>query len=156
MEVLNESSQIKQLNETLLTVMDSLPLDVEQSVYYNKLKQLLHSEIFNFCKDQNELKQDLNMLRLSIGLPMTEAEIREYLDGLKLKYNNGGNQNIAIEYDLTITKFDYAVPVFVVIRRGEFLIKKFVFRFKRQNISQGVANTTIAGIPLDILKRKDD
>ena len=56
MEVFNESSQIKQLNETLLTVMDSLPLDVEQSVYYNKLKQLLHSEIFNFCKDQNELK----------------------------------------------------------------------------------------------------
>lgn len=84
----NETSQIQSLNEMFVNVSENLPKDIEQSIYYTKLKTLLHAEIFNFCKEQLELKQDLNLFRMSVGKTMTESEIREYLDGLKEKYNS--------------------------------------------------------------------
>ena len=50
----SETSQLKQLNEMKVNIDKSLPNDVEQSIYYAKLKTLLHPEIFNFCKEKSE------------------------------------------------------------------------------------------------------
>ena len=90
MKILNEQEnpQMQLLNEMIVNVDRHLPNDVEQSIYYPKLKHLLHAEIINFCKEKLELKQDLNLLRMSVGKVMSENEIREYLDSLKEKYNS--------------------------------------------------------------------
>lgn len=152
MKILNENPQIVQINEMFVNVQQGLSNEVEGSIYYGKLRNLLHSEILGFCKEQLELKQDLNMFRMMVGQDMNESEIREYLDGLKLKYNNQDN-NIGIDYHIEVTRVDYGVPVFVVIKRNEIFMKKFVFRFRKKKISDGVSNLTISGIPLDALKK---
>ena len=59
-----ENPQLTTLNELFMKNHDSLPIDVENSIYYARLRQLLHPEIFNFCKEQEELKADLNFLRI--------------------------------------------------------------------------------------------
>ena len=79
MKVSEENSQLTQLNEMFVNVLPSLPEDVENSIYYPKLKVALHPEIHNFCREKVELQQDLNILRMSIGEQLTEKEIREYL-----------------------------------------------------------------------------
>lgn len=155
MQILSENSQITQLNEMMVRVNDSLPTEIEQSVYYAKLKQLLHPEIYNFCKEKIELKQDLNFLRMNVGEKMTEKEIREYLDSLKLKYN-GEVDDIGIDYAIEVTRVDYGVPVFVVIKRNEISMKKFVFRFRKINQENGIGNLTVSGLPLDALKGGDN
>lgn len=152
MKILNENPQIIQINEMFVDVQNGLSTEIEGSIYYGRLKTLLHSEIVNFCKEQLELKQDLNMFRMMIGQELNENEIRDYLNGLKEKYNNVDN-NIGIDYHIEVTKIDYGVPVFVVIKRGDILMKKFVFRFKKKKISEGLSNLTISGIPLDALKK---
>lgn len=152
MKILNENPQIIQINEMFVNVQQGLSNEIEGSIYYGKLRNLLHSEILGFCKEQLELKQDLNMFRMMIGQDMNESEIREYLDELKLKYNNQDN-NIGIDYHIEVTRVDYGVPVFVVIKRNEIFMKKFVFRFKKKKISEGISNLTISGIPLDALKK---
>ena len=152
MKILNENPQITQINEMFVNVQQGISNEIEGSIYYGKLRNLLHSEILGFCKEQLELKQDLNMFRMMIGQDMNESEIREYLDGLKLKYNNQDN-NIGIDYHIEVTRVDYGVPVFVVIKRNEIFMKKFVFRFRKKKISDGVSNLTISGIPLDALKK---
>lgn len=132
-----ESQQLVDLNEMFMKTLPSLPIDVENSIYYARIKQLLHPEIMNFCKEQLELKADLNMLRMSVGEPMTETEIRDYLDGLKDKYKD--NDKVIIEYDIQVTRIDYGVPVFCVIHRGNSIIaKKFVFRFRKSNQELGL------------------
>ena len=138
--------QLISLNEMQVHVGDHLPNNIEQSIYYAKLKQLLHAEIFSFCKEQLELKQDLNMLRMSVGTPMPEREIREYLDGLKEKYNEHYD-NIGIDYHIEQTRVDYGVPVFVIIKRGEIYSKKFVFRFKKSSANESLEGLTIGQVP---------
>lgn len=145
-----ETSQLTQLNEMKVNITNSLPNDIEQSIYYSKLKQLLHPEIYNFCKEKTELKQDLNILRMNVGLPMSETEIREYLDTLKSKYSQ--EEDIGLEYHIEATRYDYGVPVFVVIKRNDISVKKLVFRFRKTNQATGIGDVSNSGIPLDVLK----
>ena len=48
------------------------------------------------------------------------------------------------------------MPVFVVIKRNEISMKKFVFRFRKINQEKGIGNLTISGLPLDALKGGDN
>jgi hypothetical protein len=146
-ELSEESRDIIQLNEMLFRVQDSLPKNIENSVFYPKLKQLLHMEIVRFAKEKIELRQDLNFLRMNIGEPIPESEIREYLDSLKAKYN-GVTHEIGLDYHIEVTRIDYGVPVFVIIKRDTIYMKKFVFRFRKANISQGVEGLSQQGVPL--------
>ena len=148
----SENPQLTTLNEMMVQVQNSLPTDVEQSIYYAKLKHLLHPEIFNFCKEQIELKQDLNLFRMSVGKPMVEKEIREYIDNLKQKYNEH-YENVGLDYHIEVTRYDYGVPVFVVIKRTEIFMKKFVFRFKKERLTDGIANLSQSGLILNTLKK---
>ena len=143
MIVLNESADLQRLNEMFVDVKESLPTEVENSIYYPKLRHLLFPEINEFCKEKTELKKDLNLFRELVGEIMEESEIRSYLDGLKTKYNMQVN-NIGLDYHIEVTRIDFGVCVFVVIKRDFVYLKKFVFRFKK-DISTGLEGLTNAG-----------
>lgn len=154
MIILEENAQLTKLNEMFVSVQNSLPTEVENSIYYSKLKALLHPEIYNFCKEQLELKSDLNFLRMSVGETITESEIRDYLNGLKQKYNDQDN-NVGIDYHIESTRIDYGVSVFCVIKRDKIYMKKFVFRFRKSNISDGIGQLSNAQIIKEALKTKE-
>jgi hypothetical protein len=153
MIILEESREIREINEMFVKVENSLPEKIENSIYYPKLKMLLHPEILRFTKEQIELRDDLNFFRMNIGETLSDTEIREYLDSLKLKYNSEDN-DIGIDYHIEVTRFDYGVPVFVVIKRDRIYMKKFVFRFKKSGISAGLKDVSQAGIPLEESKEE--
>jgi hypothetical protein len=147
MEILQESSELRQLNEIFVRVENSLPENIENSMFYPKLKHLLHTEIFRFTKEHIELRDDLNFLRQNIGEQFTVDEIKEYLEMLKSKYNMV-EDNVGIDYHLEVTRIDYGVPVFVIIKRDRIYVKKFVFRFRKLNTSDSVGTLSIGGVPL--------
>lgn len=146
MKILEENSQIVQLNEIFVNVLPSLPQDIESSIYYAKLKNLLHPEIINFCKEQLELKSDLQFLRMNVGEALSETEIREYLDTLKQKYNSI-EHNVGLDYHIEATRVDYGVAVFCVIKRDEIYMKKFVFRFRKKNQDGFLGGLSTSQIP---------
>ena len=45
MKILEESADLQRLHEMFVDVRESLPTEVENSIYYPKLKHLLFSEI---------------------------------------------------------------------------------------------------------------
>jgi hypothetical protein len=144
---IDDSSDLRSLNEMFVRVEDNLPSSIENSIYYPKLKQLLFNEIVDFCREQLELKEDLQLLRLNIGEQFSESEIREYLDMLKAKYNDGKHDNVGLDYHIESTRIDYGVPVFVIIKREEILMKKFVFRFRKYNINASIGNLSNGDVP---------
>jgi hypothetical protein len=148
MIILEESRDIQLLNEMFVKVENSLPEKIENSVYYPKLKQLLFPEIVRFTREKIELRDDLNFFRMNIGESLSDVEIKEYLDSLKSKYNNEDN-DIGLDYHIEVTRFDYGVPVFVVIKRDKIYMKKFVFRFRKSNISAGLQDVTSGGLPVN-------
>ena len=141
----NEDVGLQDLHEMIVNVHDSLPSAVENSIFYPKLKQLLHLEIIRFCKEQVELKEDLNIFRRLIGDQLSENEIRTYMNDLKAKYNNI-NSNVGIDYHIESTRIDYSCVVFVVIKRENIHMKKFVYRFKKKDISAGMNGLSIGGL----------
>ena len=148
-----QSKEITQLNEMFIHVGDSLPSKIENSIFYPKLKVLLHQEILRFFMKSSEaahreLKDDLNLFRLNIGEKLSETEIREYLDTLKNKYNNADN-NIALDYHIEVTRFDYGVAVWVVIKRADIHMKKFIFRFRKVAATMEIDGVNVGGIPLE-------
>lgn len=147
MIILREGEQLTKLNEMFMNALPSLSTSVTNSVYYGKLKTLLHSEIVYFAKEKKSLKDDLNFLRLMVGEKLTEDAIRKYLDDIKVKYNNS-DSDIGIEYHIEVTRIDFGVPVFVIIRRGaEIFMKKFVFRFKKNTVAEGLNDVSLSGTP---------
>jgi hypothetical protein len=146
MVISEESREIQQLNEMFVKVEKSLPEKIENSIYYPKLRQLLMPEIVRFTREKLELRDDLNFFRMNIGENLSVEEIREYLDRLKEKYNLVDN-DIGLDYHLEATRFDYSVPVFVVIKRDMIYMKKFVFRFKKGNVSDGLRDVSQSGVP---------
>lgn len=144
--IIKESSpQLEQLNEMFVRVEGGLSPKVENSIYYAKLKNLLHSEIMRFCKEQIELKDDLTSLRMSIGENVSESDIREAFDALKNKYNFDDN-NVGLDYHIEATRIDFGVSLFVVIKRDNIYMKKFVFRYRKSKISHGLEGLTQSGI----------
>ena len=129
MQLINESVEVKELNEMIIRTSDSLDPEITNSIYYPRLKQLMFKEIIDFCKDKYELKEDLLELHNYIGQKLSEAQIREYLDELKLKYNL--IENTGLDYHIESTRVDYGVVVFAIIKRNDILTKKFVFRFRK-------------------------
>jgi hypothetical protein len=143
MKILEESADLQRLHEMFVDVRESLPTEVENSIYYPKLKHLLFSEINDFCKEKIELKKDLHGFRELVGTVLEESDIRNYLEKLKTKYNMQVN-NIGLDYHIEVTRIDFGVPVFVIIKRDFIYMKKFVFRFKK-NIATGLEGLTTVG-----------
>ena len=148
MILLEESEELKIVNEMFVDVLPSLSPNITNSVYYNKLKYYMFSEIVNFCREKIELKQDLLELRAYIGEFLSEDAIRVKLDSLKEKYNNN-KQNVGLEYHLESTRIDYGVVVFCIIKRDDIYCKKFIFRF-RKNPQLGLSGLSAFGNPLPL------
>lgn len=148
MNILNESQDIKKVNEMFVDVQPSLSSDITNSIFYNKLKYFMFKEIVDFCKEKIELKNDLLELRVLIGEFLTEQDIRNKLDLLKERYNNTV-QNIGIEYHLESTRIDYGVAVFCIIKRDDIYAKKFVFRFRKSpQIGLNYSGLSSIGAPI--------
>ena len=143
---LNENEELNNLNEMFVNVLPNLPTTVENSSYYGRLKTLLMPEIINFCKEFKDIRDDLLYLRAAIGTALDEGSIRAYFDGLKEKYNTKDN-NIGIDYHIESTRIDYGVPVFVILKRNEIYMKKFVFRFRKTDLASGIQGLSNAGVP---------
>jgi hypothetical protein len=143
---LNENEELNTLNEMFVNVLPNLPTTVENSSYYGRLKTLLMPEIINFCKEFKDIRDDLLYLRAAIGTALDEGSIRAYFDGLKEKYNTKDN-NIGIDYHIESTRIDYGVPVFVILKRNEIYMKKFVFRFRKTDLANGIQGLSNAGVP---------
>lgn len=58
MKIIESLRETESLHEMMVKDNPSLPPEVENSIYYPKLKALLHKEIFNFCKYKPDLKMD--------------------------------------------------------------------------------------------------
>jgi hypothetical protein len=153
--LVEESEDLRKLNEMFVKVEKSLPEKIENSIFYPKLKQLLFPEIVRFTREKIELRDDLNFFRMNIGENLSDEEIREYLETLKKKYNFEDN-DIGLDYHIEVTRFDYGVAVFVVIKRDMIYMKKFVFRFKKANISAGLTDVTQSGVPVVPLKETQE
>ena len=143
---LNENEELNNLNEMFVNVLPNLPTTVENSSYYGRLKTLLMPEIINCCKEFKDIRDDLLYLRAAIGTALDEGSIRAYFDGLKEKYNTKDN-NIGIDYHIESTRIDYGVPVFVILKRNEIYMKKFVFRFRKTDLANGIQGLSNAGVP---------
>ena len=122
--VLDENNELSTLNEMFVNVLPSMPSKIENSIYYNRLKHLLLNEIITYCKEFTDIRDDLLYLRAAIGTELTEDAIRSYLDSLKEKYNDKNN-NVGLDYHIEATRIDYGVPVFVILKRTDILMKKF-------------------------------
>lgn len=143
-----ESRELKTLNEIFIKSLDTLPSDIENSMMYPKIRNLLHPEINRFTREHREVREDLHILRMNVGETISEEEIREYLDGMKQKYNME-HHNIGLDYHIEATRFDYGVPVFLVIKRDIIYMKKFVFRFRKASPSVNIAGLSGAGMPVN-------
>jgi hypothetical protein len=146
--ILEESRELVRLNEMFVKVEKSLPASIENSVFYPRMKQLLFAEITRFSREKTELRNDLNLFRMNVGEVLSDTEIREYMETLKQKYNTKDN-DVGIDYHIEATRFDYGVPVFVVIKRDVIYMKKFVFRFRKPETSDYIQGVSQAGIPSD-------
>lgn len=148
------SNEIKEINETIMNVHKSLDPRITNNIYYTRLKYLMFNEIVKFCRERIDLREDLLALRTTIGEFMTEDQIRETFDNLKQKYNSGDIENIGIEYHMESTRLDYGVVLFCALKRGDiFNLKKFVFRFRKGNLSSGVPGLDAIGMELPDVKK---
>jgi hypothetical protein len=145
--VIDDSGLSLQLNEMFVKVEPSLPANIENSVFYPRLQHALRKEMISFFKEQIELRDDMLRLLPSIGEPLPEYKIREMFDTLTKKHNSKDNNN-GVAYHIEVTRVDYGVPVFTIIKRGDtILVKKFVFRFRKKSISGGLDDVSSSGIP---------
>jgi len=145
MIIVEDSKELQSLNEMFVRVEGGLGPKVENSIYYAKLKNLLMGEIQRFAKERIQLRDDLHLLRMSVGEPVSEADIRETMDAFKAKYNFDDN-NIGIDYHIEATRVDFGLAVFVVIKRDAIYLKKFVFRYRKSDINTGLEGLTQGGI----------
>jgi len=136
---IDRSEKMELLHELFIKVENSLPASLENSIFYSRLKATMTQEILKFLKEQIDLKNDLLNLKNDIGEVKSEFEIRNILDSLSKKYNLEDN-NVAIIYHIESTRFDYGVPVIVIIKRDIVFVKKFVFRFKKETVSSKVGD----------------
>lgn len=125
---------LETLNEMFIKVEAALPAKLENSIFYSRIKNVMAQEIMKFLREQTELKSDLMRLKDDIGDAKSEKDIRREFDKLMKKYNSADN-NVGLIYHIEATRVDYGVPVMVMIKREVLHVKKFVFRYKKTDMS---------------------
>jgi hypothetical protein len=97
-----------------------------------------------------DLKDDLMFFRSMVGDTLREADILSYVKDIQDKYNNGRsyNRNVAIDYFMETTRYDFVLVLFVTIVRGENIFQtRFVFRYRKSNLTAGVRGMSMSGLP---------
>ena len=131
------SKKADMLHEMFIKVEDAHPSKLENSIFYSRIKNTMAHDLMTFMKEQIDLRDELMELKDDIGEPKSERDIRLILDKLMKKYN-GADNNVGIVYHIESTRVDYGVPVIVMIKRNVIFVKKFVFRFKKTDMSAKV------------------
>ncbi len=144
----------KILNEMVIHVDDKKNKQVtyadEHSIVYGRLKQRLQPDIIRFCLNEIDLKDDLLFFRSMVGDTLREIDILKFVKDIQDKYNNGRsyNRNVAIDYFIETTRFDFVLVLFVTIVRGENIFQtRFVFRYRKAGINAGVRGMNMSGLP---------
>jgi len=134
---IDKSKDQETLHEMFIKVEDARPSTLENSIFYSRIKNTMTRDLMRFTREQVDLRGDLFKLRDKIGEMMSERDIRNTLDVLMKKYNETDN-NVGLIYHIESTRVDYGVPVMVMIKRDVIYVKKFVFRFKKSDMSAKV------------------
>lgn len=140
-----ESKELKDLNETFIKVLPSAPESVLNSAFYPRIRILEIPEIMQYCREHTDLKNDLLAIATFIGEFLTEDQIRDIFDGLKNKYNTNDSL-VGLEYHMEATRVDFGIVLFVAIKRNNFYIKKFIFRF-RKALDVSMSGLSNIGVP---------
>jgi len=142
------------LNEMVISVDDKKDRQVtyadEHSIVYGRLKQRLQLDIIKFCLNEIDLKDDLLFFRSMVGDTLREIDILDHVKNIQDKYNNGRsyNRNVAIDYFMETTRYDFVLVLFVTIVRGENIYQtRFVFRYRKDNVNAGVSGMNMSGLP---------
>lgn len=138
-------AEIDQMTEAVVRVVPSVSENILNTSFYPRIRVLEIPEIMRFCQEQISLKNDLLDLTTYIGEYMTEAQIREIFDTLKEKYNQ--EKIIGMEYHVESTRIDFGVVLFVVIKRTDIFVKKFIFRF-RKALDTNLVGLSSIGVPI--------
>jgi len=144
----------KIINEMVIKVDDRTKKEVnyadEHSIVYGRLKQRLQPDIIKFCLNEVDLKDDLLFFRSMVGDTLREIDVLKYVKDIQDKYNNGRsyNRNVAIDYFMETTRFDFVLVLFVTIVRGENIFQtRFVFRYRKAGLNDGVYGVNMSGLP---------
>jgi hypothetical protein len=148
--IIDESAsdeEISKLTEAVVKVVPSMPEAILNTSFYPRIKVLQIPEIMRFCKEQTTLKNDLLDMCNYIGEYLSESDIHDLFDALKDKYNNE-NPLVGLEYHIESTRIDYGVVLFVVIKRDDVYLKKFIFRY-RKSLDSSIDGLSTIGVPLN-------
>jgi len=144
----------KILNEMIIHVDNKDHKEVtyadEHSIVYGRLKQRLQADIIKFCLNEIDLKDDLMFFRSMVGDTLREIDVMNYVKDIQDKYNNDRsfNRNVAIDYFIETTRYDFVLVLFVTIIRGENIFQtRFIFRYRKNNINAGVSGMNMSGLP---------
>ena len=144
----------KIINEMVINVDDKKDRQVkyadEHSIVYGRLKQRLQLDIIKFCLNEIDLKNDLLFFRSMVGDTLREVDVLNHVKNIQDKYNNGRsyNRNVAIDYFIEPSRYDFVLVLFVTIIRGENIFQtRFIFRYRKDNINAGVRGMNLSGLP---------
>lgn len=118
-----------------VVVYETVPEEISNSLNYTRIKHELHSHINNFCREKVDLKNKLHVLRLAVGRRYDPEDVKNTLEQFKEEFNEKDN-NIGLDYNIVVTKFDFVVTVHVVIKRTDIEMKKFVFRYRKKSTTE--------------------
>lgn len=156
-ETSSESNELSRvINEMVIQVDDRTTKEVryadEHSIVYGRLRQRLHNDIIKFCLNEVDLKNDLMFFRSMVGDTLRERDINNFVKDIQAKYNNnrGYNKNVGIDYFIESTRYDFVLVLFVIIVRGANIHStRFVFRYRKGNITDGVYGQDLSGLPVN-------
>lgn len=151
----SESEKVsKVINEMIINVDSrdgkSVTFRDEHSIVYGRLKQRLQNDIIKFCLNEIELRNDLMFFRSMVGDVLNEREIIKHVENIQDKYNNGRvlNKKIGVDYFLESTRYDFVLVLFITVIRGENVFQtRFVFRFRKGSLTDGVYDQDMSGLP---------
>lgn len=152
----SESETISKLiNEMVINVDSRVGKEVtyrdEHSVVYNRLKQRLQNDIIKFCTNEVDLRNDLMFFRSMVGDTLNEKDILRHVKAIQDKFNNDRsyNKRVGIDYFLESTRYDFVLVLFVSIIRGENVFQtRFVFRYRKGSLADGVYGQDLSGLPV--------
>lgn len=98
------------------------------SINYLNLRHKNFREIISFCRERITLKDDLVEMNTKVGTPVSLVDINEMAEYYKRKHTV---EDIGLEYHVEVTRWDFSLIVFVIIKRDFIKAQKFVFRYRK-------------------------
>ena len=85
-----------------------------------------------------------------LGDTLNEKDIVRHVKAIQDKFNNDRsyNKRVGVDYFLESTRYDFVLVLFVSIIRGENVFQtRFVFRYRKGSLADGVYGQDLSGLP---------